>query len=65
MIRQWKLKKFDIVIFVYGGFKNFKFDFYYKEIFNRGLIKVVKIIYSGVWIIIGNVDGLVKYKCMK
>lgn len=65
MIRQWKLKKPDIVISVHGGLKNFKLDPHHKEIFNRGLIKAAKTTHSGAWIITGNADGLVKHKCMK
>lgn len=54
MIRQWKLKKPDIVISLHGGLKNFKLDPHHKEIFNRGLIKAAKTTHSGAWIITGN-----------
>ena len=55
MIRQWKLKKPDIVISIHGGLKNFKLDPHHKEIFfNRGLIKAAKTTHSGAWIITGN-----------
>lgn len=53
MIRQWKLKKPDIVISIHGGLKNFKLDPHHKEIFNRGLIKAAKTTHSGAWIITG------------
>ena len=65
MIRQWKLKKPDIVISLHGGLKNFKLDPHHKEIFNRGLIKAAKTTHSGAWIITGNTDGLVKHNFMK
>ena len=65
MIRQWKLKKPDIVISLHGGLKNFKLDPHHKEIFNRGLIKAAKTTHSGAWIITGNTDGLVKHNIMR
>ena len=53
LIRQWKLKKPDIVISIHGGLKNFQLDPHHKEIFNRGLIKAAKTTNSGAWIITG------------
>ena len=53
MIRQWKLKKPDIVISIQGGLKNFQLDPHHKEIFNRGLIKAAKTTNNGAWIITG------------
>ena len=53
MVRQWKLKKPDIVISIQGGLKNFHLDPHHKEIFNRGLIKAAKTTNCGAWIITG------------
>lgn len=61
MIRQWKLKKPDIVVSIHGGLKNFQLDPHHKEIFNRGLIKAAKTTHSGAWIITGGVNlGVMK-----
>lgn len=61
MVRQWKLKKPDIVISIQGGLKNFQLDPHHKEIFNRGLIKAAKTTNSGAWIITGGVNlGVMK-----
>ncbi|KAJ7392349.1 hypothetical protein OS493_012008 [Desmophyllum pertusum] len=61
MVRQWKLKKPDIVISIHGGLKNFKLDPHHKEIFNRGLIKAAKTTNCGAWIITGGVNlGVMK-----
>ena len=53
MVRQWKLKKPDIVISIQGGLKNFHLDPHHKEIFNRGLIKAAKTTNCGAWILTG------------
>lgn len=61
MVRQWKLKKPDIVVSIHGGLKNFQLDPRHKEIFNRGLIKAAKTTNSGAWIITGGVNlGIMK-----
>lgn len=54
MFERWNLEIFNLVIFVIGGVKSFVFKFRLKEVFRRGLIKVVKLI--SVWIIIGLYD---------
>ena len=53
MLKNWKLRKPDIVISIHGGLKNFQLDPYHEELFKRGLIKAAKTTSSGAWIITG------------